>query len=80
MYYGIDGKPISLWGKHYGLRRWAFDDRGNCTEYSFLDINGNPMVIISGYATVKRTFNDDNKVDTNMYYSIDGQPVKLSLV
>lgn len=79
MYFDTDGRPIALWGKQYGVKRTAFDEHNNCTEYSYLDINGNPMVITSGYVTVKRTFNSDNKVDTNMYFDIDGQPVKLSL-
>lgn len=48
MYYGVDGKPKALWGKHYGLRRWAL-----CEYLPRLTgrpmVSGLPVLYVGGY-------------------------------
>lgn len=78
MYFGLYGEPAILWDERSGLRRTAFDERGNCTEYIYLDQNGEPVMLISGYAMLRRTYNEQNRTDTNLYFDINGQPARLS--
>lgn len=75
--YFEDGQPFFYNNSYYGLSR-IFED-GKCISITYLDRNGKPMMNRSGYATVKRTYNSQNKVAVKMYFDVDGKPVKLSL-
>ena len=35
------------------------------------------MINSSGYAAVKKTYNEDGSLDTDMYYGLDGEPIAL---
>ena len=79
MYYDAQGEQVRLSGNQYGLRRDTFDEQGRCVEFTYIDQDKQPIVLTSGYTTVKRTYNDAGKADVDMYYDLNGEQVQLSL-
>ena len=75
-YYDMDNEPICLSIGQYGLRR-EYDEFGREIAFTYLDENGIPMMTKEGYATIKRTYYDDDSVKTKSYYDEKGNPIQL---
>ncbi len=76
-FYDEQEQPIALIHGEYGVHR-GYDGFGRITEVTYLDQQGAPMMIPEGYATIRRTFYEDDSIRTEMYFDTAGQPVELS--
>lgn len=74
-YYDEEMNPVSVYGR-YGVRYYYDGDRQ--IGYTYLAEKDSPIDISSGYATVTRTFYDDNMVKTEMYIDTKGEAVCIS--
>ena len=74
-YFDEKENPVSLSLGNYGTYR-EYDDLGQNTVSTYLDINENPMMTGPGYATVVRGYHQGYY--TEMYYDTEGQPAALS--
>lgn len=45
------------------------------TQFTYLDPEGEPMMLTSGYATVKRTYDAQGRAETDMYFGLDGEHI-----
>ena len=72
-----DDKPVKLAKGQYGVHKEC-DEFGRTRSITYLDINGDPMICADGYATVKRTFYDDDSICTELYYDENDKPIALS--
>lgn len=75
-YYDENEEPISLSLGEYGIHK-EYDEYGRNNLITYLDRNGNITASKKGYATVKKTFYDDDSVKTEMYYDQHGNPFKM---
>ena len=57
---------------------YIYDDRGNCTETSYLDQNGAPLCCNDGWAVRKDTFSPEGYVSSREYYDDQGHPVSVN--
>ena len=48
------------------------------TWFTYLDTNGEPVMLKTGYATVKRSYDAHGRVLVDMYYDLDGEQVRHS--
>lgn len=76
-YFDENEKPISLSLDQYGLYK-EYDEYGRNCLLTYLDADGAPTVTNKGYTTIKRTFYEDDTIETEMYYDRDDNPVRLS--
>lgn len=76
-YYDDKLQPISLIHGQFGLYQ-QYDDLGRCNLLTFLDADGSLLITNEGYAIVKRTYYDDDSIQTEFYYDSEGKPVFLS--
>lgn len=73
-YFDENGYPVCIYIGNYGAYK-EFDSNGMNIKTTFLNANGNPMIIKEGYSTVVR--HRYGQCYTEMYYDIDGNPVSL---
>ncbi len=59
----------------YSQIQMVYDEEGMNTEIIYLDKFGNPTVISNGYDTIRRSYNENGKVDTDTYWA-DGVQVE----
>lgn len=74
-YYLYD-EPVAIAYGEYG-KKYLYDDKMQQYMITYLDANGNPMLAITGYSTIKRTFYPDGRVLDEMFYDLDDKLVKI---
>lgn len=76
-YFDAEGKPSKQGLGYYALRR-EYDDLGRNIKY--LGIDGFPKMISPGYAIAERSYDQDNRVDWEMYLDTEGKPVETQSI
>lgn len=76
-YFGITGEPVSLSLGQYGLLK-EYDEYGREAVLTYLNAEGFPMINNRGYATVRRTFSDNDQILAEQYFDPNGNPCALS--
>ncbi|MDO4962366.1 MAG: hypothetical protein Q4E57_11060, partial [Eubacteriales bacterium] len=77
-YFDVSGAPFAQPSGQYGCNR-EFDSKKQVTSLTYVDVEGNPIMITSGFATVRYIGYDDNKVSLGeRYYDEQGNPVALA--
>ena len=77
MYFDANWEPVKLsLGQYVTITVKDLSDRN--IETTYLDANGNPAPVRDGYATIKRTFYEDGKTKTEMYFDAEGKPFALN--
>ncbi len=77
LYYDGTGEHIKLSLDQYGIHK-EYDEYGRISTIVYLDDCLNPIETNKGYSTVKRTYNADNTLATELYFDLSGKPVSLS--
>ena len=72
-FYGVEDEPILVGGRHVTV--YERDEAGNPICERFLDLNENPVLISSGYAQVRRKYDERNQVIREEFYGTEGEPV-----
>ena len=75
-YYDLNNEPICLSLGQFGLRR-EYDEFGRESSFTYLDADGLPMMTNAGYATIKKTFYEDDSIKEKLYYDEKGNPIEL---
>ena len=76
-FYDEAGNPAQAPYGQYGYD-YEYDDQGREVVTTFIDSEGKPMVASTGYATVKRTYDEVNgTVEREMYFDGEGNPIAL---
>lgn len=78
-YLDTSRKVICIEGGYSGVKRTfsyhASSQSYSCVEYSYIDENGFPMEITSGYSTVKCILNEDGLGEEEYYFDLSGKQV-----
>lgn len=74
-YFDEHGKPTKQPSNCYAMLK-EIDELGRIIKLTYLDIDGQPMIITSGYSIVERTFDQENRIEWEMYFDTDGNPIK----
>lgn len=74
-YFDEKGKPAKQPSNCYAILR-ENDELGRNNKLTYLDIDGQPMMITSGYSIVERTFDQDNRIEWEMYFDTEGNHVE----
>ena len=70
--YGADGKPVSA---GWASQRTVYDANGNLIMEAWFDQSGQSAPADGEpYVTLRRTFDEDGRVETERYYNAFGQP------
>ncbi len=77
VYFDRDGEPAANTLGQYG-EAYEYDEKGRRYKTTYLDKEGNAALNKDGYAILKKTFKADDSTDTEMYFDVNDQPVKLS--
>ncbi|QTE75004.1 VanZ family protein [Clostridiales bacterium FE2010] len=78
-YYDNQGKPVSRrYAGYYAILRKK-DDKGNVDRVIYLDQDGAPVIIASGYAEERREINQKGQTIFIRYYDDHGQQVLTEL-
>lgn len=73
-FFDENGNPEKqVTGQYATLREW--NDKGQKYRTSYLGLDGQPIMISSGYSIITRTFDSFNRVETEMYGDTSGEPV-----
>jgi hypothetical protein len=74
-FYGARGEPVL--SKKYGYHGWDadYDEHGNQTVETCLGLDGKPMPIADGYATMKSAYDAHGKMIRARFYGARGEPV-----
>lgn len=72
LFYGVDGKPVSLSLGQYGVQR-IYDNQGREVITTYLGVDERPINTIEGYAIIKTTYDEKGKIQ--LYYDANEQPV-----
>ena len=73
-YLDANGDPVARYGDYYGLS-YEYDETS--TIITYLDAEGNPIILSDGYSTIVRT-QDDGRASDDFYYNLNGQQVQCS--
>ena len=76
-YYNENDQPIKLSLGQYGILK-EYDEYGRVISITYLDADGNSIINYDGFTTLKRTYNEDDSIKTELYYDIKGNPIALS--
>lgn len=76
-YFNSDDEPTLLMYGQSGLHK-EYDQYGRTILLTYLDESGNPIVTRAGYTTIRRTYYEDDSIESEMYFDKDGEPVSLS--
>src|SRR5882724_8175313 len=73
--YGVNGEPVlsMKYGRHG--REAEYDEHGNQTVETYLGLDGKPMLIADGYATMKSAYDAHGKMIRMRLYGVNGEPV-----
>jgi hypothetical protein len=74
--YSVNGEPVL--SKKYGYYGWEaeYDEHGNQTVMTYIGLDGKPMPIADGYATMKSTYDARDNPIRQTYYGVTGEPVR----
>jgi hypothetical protein len=74
-FYGARAEPVL--SKKYGYHGWEadYDEHGNQTVVTYLGLDGKPMPIADGYATMKSAYDAHGKMIRMRVYGVNGEPV-----
>lgn len=75
-YFDLNNEPICLSLGQFGLHR-EYDEFGREICFTYLDADGSPVMTKDGYATIKRTYYDDDSLKMKQYYDEKGNPIEL---
>lgn len=75
-YFDQDDIPIRLSLGQYGIHI-DYDELGRISTITYLDADGKTIPTIDGYSVVKKTYYDDDLLQTETYYDMEGNPVRL---
>lgn len=73
-YFDDKGEPISRYNGYYALLR-EYDDRGNNTRITYLNLSGEPMIMANGYAVEVREYDENEQAVSVRYYDTEGNPI-----
>src|SRR5262245_38921335 len=74
-FYGInDEAALSTKYGYHGFKA-DYDKRGNQTLVTYLGLNGKPMAMADGYATMKSTYDEHDHLVRQAFYGVDNEPV-----
>lgn len=76
-YYNENEEAAILIHGQSGIHR-EFDELGRESLITYLGTNEMPIAAIEGYATIKKTYNEDDSVKTEMYFDLNDNPIRLS--
>ncbi len=76
-YFDAEDRPAVLSHGQSG-RYIEYDQYGRDVLFTYLDADGHPIKTLEGYTTVKRKYNDDDTIESEMYFDREGNPVSLS--
>ena len=71
-YLDANGDPVARYDDYYGLS-YEYDETS--TVITYLDAEGNPIILSAGYSTIVRT-QDDGRASDDFYYDLNGQQVQ----
>ena len=74
-YYDEKGKPAKQPSNCYSILR-ENDNLGRNIKLTYLGIDGQPIMITSGYSIIERTFDRENRIEWEMYFDTEGNPIK----
>ncbi len=75
-FYDENDRPYAQRDVIYGIHR-KYDECGRASDITYLGSDGKPVTGPDGYATIKRTYYEDDSIRTDMYYDSKGAPVRL---
>ena len=75
-YFDETGRVMTLTNGAYGVHR-DYDVFGRNTYIGYLNRDGEPMMTTDGYSVIRRTFYEDDNVETEMYYDREDRQVAL---
>lgn len=73
-YYDDNGESVSVSSGYYGVLR-EYDGNGHNILNTYLGLDDNPVMTLSGYAIMERVYNDRNQLVATRYYDETGNPV-----
>ena len=73
-YLDANGDPVARYGDYYGLS-YEFDETN--TVITYLDAEGNPIILSDGYSIIVRT-QVGGRASDDFYYDLNGQQVQCS--
>lgn len=73
-YLDANGDPVARYGDYYGLS-YEYDEKS--TVITYLDAEGNPIILSDGYSIIVRT-QVGGRASDDFYYNPDGQQVPCS--
>lgn len=73
-YLDASGNPVARYGDHYGVS-YEYDETS--TVITYLDAEGNPIILSDGYSIIVRTQVGGRDSD-DFYYDLNGQQVQCS--
>lgn len=76
-YYNTDGTPHLEAGVYAAIER-DFDMVDRMIAIRYLDANDQPVLVGSGYAELRLTYNDKGNVESESFYGVDGQPTTVA--
>jgi hypothetical protein len=73
--YGVNGERVL--SKKDGHHGWDadYDEHGNQTVETHLGLDGKPIALADGYATMKSTFDARGKITRRTFHGVNGEPV-----
>jgi eukaryotic-like serine/threonine-protein kinase len=74
-FHGVDEEPML--SKKDGCYGWKleYDDNGNNTVMTYIGLDGKPMPVADGYATMKSTYDARGNVVRQTFHSVNGEPI-----
>lgn len=73
-YYDVDGAKIIMAAGHSAVE-YGYDRMGNRYEYRYYDVND--KLVNSGYAILRRTFDDKNRIILEEYFDAEYKPYMI---
>ena len=73
-YLDANGDPVARYGDYYGLS-YEYDETS--TVITYLDAEGNPIILSDGYSIIVRT-QVGGRASDDFYYNLNGQQVQCS--
>lgn len=73
-YLDANGDPVARYGNYYGLS-YEYDETS--TVITYLDAEGNPIILSDGYSIIVRT-QVGGRASDDFYYDLNGQQVQCS--
>ena len=74
-YFDEKGKQAKQPSNCYAILR-ENDELGRNYKLTYLDIDGQPIMITSGYSIVERTFDQEDRIEWEMYFDTDSNPIE----